>query len=524
MDGTARDRALFLFGIVMVGLILGMGPKHQQHRRIHVPLNPIILENRHPGTTAYRLYGTRFHLADAVHQQIQGYASATSVNKGQIITFFVTTTPTRRVALTYTITLYRMGWYGGTGARLMRRIGPLRGVHQAACPLNARTGELACFWRPSYRLTIPITWTSGIYLAQLTNSQAYQSYIIFVVRDDARKATFLYQQPVLTYQAYNNWPAPCSSSCTSTNQAVPSGKSLYDYNSYGPTTLTGTRRAVKVSFDRPYGEGNGAGEFFEWEIQLVRWLERNGFDVTYATDVDTHNQGSRLLTYQGFFSAGHDEYWSKAMYDAVEQARNRGVNLAFFGANALAEQVRLSPSASGVPNRVEVCYKDSSLDPVHGPRTTTTWASPVLNRPPQQLIGLASAGEVLDDRNGAYIVTDSSTWPYRGTGLLNGTKIQGLVGYEVDTEDPTYPLPSHVSGSYLLLARSPVTTTLGHAAVANASIYQATSGAWVFDAGTLSFSWALDNYERHLTNHGVQRMLQNILTRFRHDSSSHHLG
>src|SRR5207237_67311 len=113
------------------------------------------------------------------------------------------------------------------------------------------------------------TWTSGIYLALMTNAHNYQNYIMFVVRDDSRMAELLYQQSVTTFQAYNDYPDNGTS-----------GKSLYEYNSYGGNTIAGSTRAVKVSFDRPYSEDDGAGNFLEWELYMVRWLEKSGYDVS----------------------------------------------------------------------------------------------------------------------------------------------------------------------------------------------------------------------------------------------------
>src|SRR5207244_8351866 len=94
----------------------------------------------------------------------------------------------------------------GAGGRLMQHIGPLNGVHQPTCPTDATTGMIECNWAPGYTLITQTSWTSGIYLALLTNAQMYQNYIVFVVRDDSRIAALLYQQPVTTYQPYNNYP------------------------------------------------------------------------------------------------------------------------------------------------------------------------------------------------------------------------------------------------------------------------------------------------------------------------------
>jgi hypothetical protein len=287
----------------------------------HSAGNPIQVENRRRGTTAWRL--TR-PATDALGE-IAGYASAVSVNKGGKITFYLSVRPRQ----SYTINVFRMGWYGGAGGRLMRRVGPHEGVPQAACPAASGSGLIECNWSPSFTLATRKSWTSGIYLAKLTNSVGFQSYIIFVVRDDRRRARLLYQQPVNTYQAYNNYPNDGKS-----------GKSLYAFNSYGAITVTGGKNAAKVSFDRPYS-GSGAGQFFQREVNFVSWAERSDFDIAYTTDIDVHRDGSRLLRYRGFVVPGHDEYWSKRMYDAVAAARDAGVNLAFFAANdILADTLR----------------------------------------------------------------------------------------------------------------------------------------------------------------------------------------
>jgi len=242
--------------------------------------NPIVIENQQPGTSQWRIpWGSA---ATDGGGQIKGYASATSVNKGENITFYVSVNP----AQTYTVDVYRMGWYQGLGGRLMQHIGPLSGVQQPACPTDATTGMIECHWTPAYTLATQTSWTSGVYLALLTNAQMYQNYIVFVVRDDSRVAPLLYQQPVTTYQAYNNYPYDNKT-----------GKSLYAFNSYGATTVTGGKNAAKVSFDRPYlGDGTGADfsqSFRSWEMSFVRWMEKSGYDVTYSTDVDTHTNGSR---------------------------------------------------------------------------------------------------------------------------------------------------------------------------------------------------------------------------------------
>jgi uncharacterized membrane protein len=471
--------------------------------------NPIVIENQQPGTSQWRIpFGSA--ATDGVGQ-IKGYASATSVNKGGNITFFVSTNPSQ----TYTIDVYRIGWYQGLGGRLIQHIDTLSGVQQPTCPTDATTGMIECHWAAAYTLATQTSWTSGIYLALLTNAQGYQNYIVFVVRDDSRIAALLYQQPVTTYQAYNDYPYDNAT-----------GKSLYGFNSYGATTVTGGTNAAKVSFDRPYlGDGTGidwGASVFSWEINFVRWMEKSGYDVTYSTDIDTHTDGARLLNYRGFLSVGHDEYWSKPMYDAVVAARDAGVNLAFFGANAIYWQVRLESSSSGVPNRVLVCYRNASIDPVADPSLkTVNWRDSVLNRPEQTLIGVQYTDQVqYQPQTGSsyvpYVVTNSGSWVYAGTGFKDGDSVPGIVGYEADRLFSQYPQPNAVSGTYTLLSHSPFPAASTPSDYANSSIYQAPSGAWVFGAGTFGWNWALDDFlfGAKTVDARLQQTTANILNRF----------
>ena len=457
--------------------------------------NPIVAENQNPGTDQYQLFLDGHPGADDVSKQIQGYTSATSTNQGESLAFHVTVNPVQ----TYSMDIYRLGYYGGLGGRHMLHIGPLTGVTQPSCPMNTSTGLVECAWTPGFTLTVPLTWTTGIYSVKMTNQQGYQSSMQFVVRNDSRTADFLYQQPVLTYAAYNNWPSGTST-----------GKSLYDYNSFGPATLTGNVRAVKVSFDRPMVSQFGyLADDFSYEFNLVYWLEQQGYDVSYSTDVDTHLNGSRLLGYKGFFSAGHNEYWTRDMYDHVEQARNAGVNLAFWASNNIFWQVRMEPSSSGKPNRVVVGYKDATFDPIADPSLKTVlWRD--LGRPEQTLIGVQYVADNAGLTTQPMIVQNTGSWVYAGSGLTDGTAIPRLIGYEVDKLFSEYAKP--ISTTYMLLQTSAFTASNSSPVVSQSSIYRAPSGAWVFGAGTMSWSWALSR--PGLTNGGIQQVTSNILAQF----------
>src|SRR5438105_79358 len=456
------------------------------------PDNPIVVENRQPGTFSW-FRGP--NVSDDATGQIKGYWSATSVKQNETITLYVTVNPSQ----TYSLDLYRLGWYQGTGARLRLHVGPLTGTTQSPCVPDATTGLIACDWSASYTLSVPSDWTSGVYLGLLTNAQGFQNYVTFLVRDD-RPAPFLYQQNIMTNQAYNNYPNDGST-----------GKSLYSYNSYGANTISGETRAVKVSFDRPYSD---LGFPQADEMEFIRWIERMGYDVTYSTNVDTHANGASLLSHKAFLSVGHDEYWSKEIFDAIEGARDAGVNLAFFAADTGSVQVRFESSAPGAPDRVMICYKSAAIDPVNGPTTTVAFRSPPVNRPEQALRGVMSAsgaivtsGTLVD-----YVVTNSSHWIYAGTGLKDGDSVARIVGYEMDRYLSQYPPPD--SANWTLLSHSPFTDYSGNATFANSSIYQAPSGAWVFSSGTISWSRALDGFWYNAADARIQQATANLFAAF----------
>ncbi|MFL6692665.1 MAG: N,N-dimethylformamidase beta subunit family domain-containing protein, partial [Ramlibacter sp.] len=297
--------------------------------------NVIQQENAKPGDADWGLTA----LSDT--PTVEGYASATSVNRGETIRFFVSS-----AAPTYKMTIYRLGWYGGTGARKMMSV-TLNGSRQPMPTPDPQTGMIDANWAESYRLTIPSSsdktdWATGVYLAKLTPSSGTESYIMFVVRDDSSPSTYVFQSATNTAQAYNNW----------------GGKSLYAFNS-----TNGAAR--KVSYNRPYRRqafsDTGSGQFLSFEINFLRFMEREGYDVSYLTNIDVHADASRLLNHRAFLVAGHDEYWTYEMRAGVQAARGRGVHLGFFSGNQTYWQARLEPSPrTGDPNRTLVGYKDFS--------------------------------------------------------------------------------------------------------------------------------------------------------------------
>ena len=474
--------------------------------------NPIQLENQRPGTAEWRLR------IPALHHEIEGYASATSVDQGESINFYVNT-----AAPTYRLSIYRMGWYRGLGARLV--FGPVtyEGYRQPAPFHDAESGLIECHWEHPITIAIPPggsgdgEWVSGYYLAKLTAEQTgEESYVLFVVRDDSRPSAYLVQASVTTFQAYNNW----------------GGRSLYGFNSPGG-------QAAKVSFDRPYAghplleaaSGTGAGDFLVsnsipangaaspagWEYNMVRWLEKEGLDVTYATNIDVHRNETLLASHNAFLSIGHDEYWTWEMRDNVERARDRGTHLAILSSNTCYWQMRLEPSRfTGQAHRTIVAYKENAQwhdplyidqDPANDHLVTTRWRNVPVSRPEAALLGTMYVEED-NPINDDFVLEDAEAWLTENTGLTKGSSLSGVAGYEVDGVSASSPVGIRI------IARMPA----GHAAGA-VTIYRAASGALVFASGSMQWSWGLDDYNaprlrKPVLNPGMQQMTRNVLVRF----------
>ena len=309
--------------------------------RHHPESNLVVDENRLPGATDWQLTRVRADGGGYRSPWIEGYCSRQSVEAGENIDIMVSTEPPQP----FQIEIFRMGYYGGRGARLMTTIGPLQGMAQPT-PQPGEKNLHECGWETSTQLTIPAEWLSGVYLGRLTtlpgDAEPYwQSYVVFIVRD-SRPADILFQCSDNTWQAYNRWP---------------DNFSIYTHpdGNQGPW--------ADVSFDRPYGREAqytsvvndpltvGSGEFLPFEFPLAYWLEQHGYDVTYCSNSDMLTP-DRGLKCDAFISVGHDEYWDIRQFRSVETMRDNGVSLLFLSGNSVCWVTPFRESSADVANRI----------------------------------------------------------------------------------------------------------------------------------------------------------------------------
>ncbi len=402
------------------------------------PAQAIVAENARPGTPDWPVPDAQ----TAAVSELAGYPSRSSIVAGQQATLQV-----RSTLGDATVSAVRMGSYRGAGGRVVWT-SPATTVAPQPEP-QVRAGRMVVAgWSPTLTLDT-MGWPDGAYLLVL-RAGGKGAYVPLTIRPASVAGRLVLVNPTATWQAYNDF----------------GGYSLYKGPGQEP-------HATAVSFDRPYNDN--AQHFLLDEYPYVKVAEEHGLPVAYLTSEDLETPGI-LTGALGLVSGGHDEYWSVPMRDAVEAARDQGVNLAFLGGNEVYWRVRFEDD-----QRTLVGYRNlSGQDPQRGPTTTALWRADPSARPENSLTGqLYECYPVTGD----WVVTTPDWFGYAGTGVTQGTTFKGVIGVE---SNRAYPVPS-TPASLQVVASAPVSCGQGRS-VHTATYYTTASGAGVVAVGTIN--WA----------------------------------
>lgn len=466
--------------------------------------NLVAEENAKPGARDWQLTRVRLDKSKDGFRapDIEGYCSRQSVKAGESIDIFVSTK-----AANFTIEIFRTGYYGGRGARLMTTLGPIAGKEQPMPPIGEKNLR-ECRWEPSLALPIPPDWVSGVYLGRLTTipdkteEPYWQSYIVFIVKDE-RAADILVQCSDNTWQAYNRWPDKYS---------------IYTHprDNQGPW--------ADASFDRPYAkyaqiyenpQSLGSGEWLCFEFPMAYWLEQHGYDVTYCSNSDmvTPDHG---LKCKAFLSVGHDEYWDIRQYHSAVAMRDAGVNLLFFSGNAVCWVSPLRAGYDGREHRIMFRGGPYGADYKWGAERETKHG-PFPERGPDEgyLMGARNISPV--NGGGDWICEKPEHWIFEGTGMKKGEAIPGLIGWEYHGDPPAIEgLEIVGAGTAWQGGTVPQQWT--------ATIFPGPKKNFVFNASTIFWCQGLSSPPGHMLPwshwsrpHGpderVQRITSNVLAR-----------
>lgn len=445
----------------------------------HSAARRVVAENSLPGDPDWWIK----HLG--VQNEIIGYANRASVLPGEPVDLYVSTTSRE-----FTVKAFRVGWYGGDLARLVWHSGSVHGYRQGHREFDESTKTVHTKWGVS--LTVPThDWPAGSYLFRLDAHSGAQRYIPLTIKSDSTAGKVVMKNAVPTWHAYNTWG----------QYDLYLGPGGYDDRSY------------VVSMDRPINY-DGAYLFMVYERKLINLAERLGIPLAYLTSMDIASDPHSLDGASALVSPGHDEYWSPPEREIVTAARDRGMNIAFLGANAMFRRTRLEDSPLG-PNRQVVCYKTSyQLDPMYGKHdrlVTSDWREPPHADPESSLIGTLYEGypAVAD-----YVVETPHAWMFKGTGVRKGTSFKVLIGIEYDRVTPGYPIQRPIQ----VLSHSPLVCQ-GVNSYADSAYYTHRGGAGVFNCGTMRwvesfgpplYGWGLTAASGRFT----RRVTANVLTAF----------
>lgn len=445
--------------------------------------NAIVCENQKEGTPR-----DEWDIDGIGDDSIQGFATKISVNVGTRVEFKIDTD-----ARDYDVKIYRLGYYRGAGAREVGA-GTLRTTlpqRQPACATDPATEIYDCgTWAVSASWDVPADAVSGVYIARLIRTDTDgDSHIPFIVRKDGNTSDVLFQTSDTTWQAYNTY----------------GGSNFYWGKDNG--------RAYKVSYNRPFntrGLVNGRDFLFANEYPMIRFLESNGYDVSYVSGLDTHLDPALITKHKAFLSVGHDEYWSEAQRDHVQAARDAGTNLAFFSGNEVYWKTRWEASQDGTntANRTLICYKDTwahtKIDPV---TPTATWRDPRFgdlgHGPENELTGTlyqANSTDLAIKVNSA----EGKLRLWRNTTLTElaagstATLAKHTVGYESNEDRDNGFRPAGLIRLSTTVGPTPeLLSDFGNVVAPGTTThhltqYRAASGALVFSAGTIQWAWGLD--------------------------------
>lgn len=412
------------------------------------PADYIATENALPGTSAWKI---------ASPGQIVAYSELASARCGDSV-FIRSDGPLNGVVR---LVVYRMGYYGGYGARAVwsTPAGPwLLGDDQPA-PLFIATDSQgrtvnevkATNWRRTFGFKVDGRFTPGTYLIALTDSAGVGSYVPLTVRDDVGDHKYVMLSSTNTWQAYNT---------------------------YGGHSAYGEGPSRRLSYDRPYAQNAGSGDFLGFEYGYVFWAEKQGLDMDYITDMQVHYNpetidGSTLVI------PGHPEYWSPNMRATLTGKIAAGTNLLSMSANSIYWQIK--PTST----REFEAFKGT-----YGLQTTFRTPPPAgPGQPEQSIFGAMYFGCYQVDGT---TVADDESWLW--TAVTPGTQIPHLPAAEVDRQVADQPIPAGTT----VLDTTPLTKCSGRTAtpeeVMQVTAVDAGGGAGrIFHGASIGWACALSD-------------------------------
>ena len=382
-------------------------------------------------------------------KRVEGWFDSVSATCGQSVGLHISGN-----AAPVKISIYRMGYYEGAGARLIDQVAIKSAIPSFAAPeiSSAPRSTVTTSWPTSYKFKVDKSTPPGQYLFRMDDGVGKPTFAPLMIENpEARGTTFI--SAVMTWQAYNQW----------------GGYSLYK----GPN-LKRTSRSTVASFDRPY-DGDGSGQSRYMELPIIRLAEEKGLDLAYATDFDLDENATQIRSATTLVMGGHSEYWTNNMRENLQSAIDKGINLIVFGGNTGYNRIRIED------NRRLAMWRSTKSDPYGevSDKATTAWRMAPISKPESLLLGSQYIGLGV---SGDFTITHPNRWPFNVMAKPDTLKM--VVGREVDS-------PLYAPGPAVETLASSEIKVRGQKATAMATYYNTKSGAGVLDIGTNGWPCAM---------------------------------
>ena len=408
-------------------------------------------------------------------------------------------------------------------------------------------------WQTDFSWTVPDGTPSGVYAAKLDDGGA-PDHVVFWVRPPRGQATsdICFLASTATYMAYGNYRVM---DCSPTYEAFQGallvagpedlflsdhpeyGGSLYEIHADGSGVCTSSRLRPLVSMrpDTPLWQFAGDG-YLTW------WLDRLGYRADVVTDEDLHLEGLDLIApYSVVVTGNHPEYWSTAMWDAVEAWLDRGGRFMYLGGNGFYWRIAYSehfPGAIEVRRAEDGCRAwEAEPGEAHlafSGEMSGMWRR--VGRTPNSLVGVGMTAQGFD--RGTYYIRRPDSDDSRAAWMFDGVRKDerigdfgfaggGASGQEIDRHDPTLGSPPHSlvlatseghNDNMLLVPEEYRATHLMLGGTENEKVrsdmvfFETSGGGAVFSTG--SISW-ISSLAWNDGDNNVSRITQNVLDRFR---------
>jgi hypothetical protein len=311
-----------------------------------------------------------------------------------------------------------------------------------------------------HQATLPIRiggWPSGLYYARLSATGGRVGYAPFILTERLPEATGIaIVVPTNTWQAYN----------------------FRDMNGdgIGDTWYANPNTRV-VDLDRPFLH-NGVpsqerGGFF-------RWASRAHIKAVYLSDddLDRLSTADLIRDFHLIVFAGHEEYVTARVFDALTSYRDHGGNLMFLSADNLNFRVTHTGHQIDCDGKFRSYgHQEASLVGVQ----YVDWNHNLYRSKPYTVTGARAA-----------------PWLFAGTGLRTGDQFGISYGVEIDARTAASPPGT------IVLARIP--DIFGPGRSAEMTYYQTKAGARVFAAGAMNFQTPQTHQAEQILTNVWQRL------------------